>query len=346
MIQQDNQNTPEKDVSASKSETIQEPLSTSRLVPHKRRATRHNKRRGSNHHTPDPDRIRASLWVIGVVSFVLVLIAYIYLYKRGILPPWLGDLASSVSSVNGLIGGVISGGLVSLILGKTSLTSIQRILKRAYTFPSLILIVLIVAISIAIPEFINSRNLDPYIGEAKLDSNSLKFSAYSWLDDGANCSPSDQLNISGTTTHFHGLCFAQDTDYSNFIFQVTMQIISGNCGGIALRADSGSRQEYVFSVCPYGDSNPQYYFYRYDKGGPASRTIAHNTSPFIHEGQATSNVIAVQAKGSKFVLYINGKSVDDVHDSTYSEGQIGLTALSRTGSAYAVFSDPRIWVFS
>ena len=117
-MSQENKKSLDAAVSVPNSEGVQDsPSEAKSAIPEASNSMRH-----------DLSRVKATLWLYSIITVISVILAYVYLYKRGILPSWMGDLASSLSTVNGLIGGVISGGLVALA-GKSSLQYFSIILK-------------------------------------------------------------------------------------------------------------------------------------------------------------------------------------------------------------------------
>ena len=123
---------------------------------------------------------------------------------------------------------------------------------------------------------------------------------------------------------------------SNFTFEVQMQIIKGNCGGLSLRDTTELAHAYSFNVC----KNGSYQFYRYDSFS-SGQMLHSGSSSAIVTGLSQSNVIAVVANGSAFDLYINHHQVASVHDSSYSQGQFGVSAHSKTEVAYR---NAKMWI--
>ena len=117
------------------------------------------------------------------------------------------------------------------------------------------------------------------------------------------------------------LCLAQTTYFRNSVYEVKMQVVSGDCGGITFRAQFP--QFYYFLVCQDGN----YRFVRYDRDSLLNRRIiTSGVSPLIHRGLNITNKLAVVANGDTFALYINQSLLYQGQDSTYLDGQIGLLA--------------------
>lgn len=136
-------------------------------------------------------------------------------------------------------------------------------------------------------------------------------------------------------------CYPGQT-FSNFAFDVKMDIIRGDCGGMVFRLDNAAGKLYFFLVCQDGT----YGLYTYlDNTGNNIITLTSSSSSAFATGYHRSNVIAVVANHSTFTLYINGQNIDSVHDSTFTSGQIGLVASYYTATTEVAYSDARVWTF-
>ena len=138
-------------------------------------------------------------------------------------------------------------------------------------------------------------------------------------------------------------------DFSNFAFEVQMEIIAGDCGGIAFRGNSANGQYYFFRVCQnslYTFQNSQYTLLLYTGNTEDNAQILReNFLPTINTDLNQSNLIAVVANGRTLDLYVNRQRIASISDSTYSHGQIGLAALSQSGEnpTEVVYSNAKVW---
>ena len=56
------------------------------------------------------------------------------------------------------------------------------------------------------------------------------------------------------------------------------------------------------------------------------------------------NKIAVEASGSIMTFYVNEQQIDQVQDSSYTSGWIGLLAFTQSGNVTDVaYSNARLW---
>ena len=114
-----------------------------------------------------------------------------------------------------------------------------------------------------------------------------------------------------------------------------MQIISGNCGGLSLRDTMSVAHAYNFEVCQDGS----YRLNRFDNF-QAELTVTTGFSRAIVTGLGQSNVIAAVVNGGTFDLYVNNQHIASVNDSSYSQGQFGVSA---NGNSEAVYTSARMW---
>ncbi len=125
---------------------------------------------------------------------------------------------------------------------------------------------------------------------------------------------------------------------SNFTFEVQMQIIQGNCGGIVFRDAPSGGHAYLFNVCTSGPRAGYYMLANLEL--PSSTVLTTGTSTAIHTGLNQPNVLATVVNGSTFDLYINHQKVARVDDSTNSQGQL---AVFVNGAGEIVFTNARVW---
>jgi hypothetical protein len=143
--------------------------------------------------------------------------------------------------------------------------------------------------------------------------------------------------------HFSDYCLAGTTDFSNFAFEVQMQIIKGDAGGILFRVENTNPNQYY---ALYVGQDGTYFLNR--ANGADYPTLTNGTSAAINQGLNQTNVIAVVAQGNTITLYVNHHQIADVTDSNYSHGQIGFLASPQANGGHqteVVFSNARVWTF-
>lgn len=136
-------------------------------------------------------------------------------------------------------------------------------------------------------------------------------------------------------------CMAQNTNFSNFVYEVNMTITAGDCGLILFRGNASLYHYYYFHVC----QDSTYALQLYSHSGSESQDFLKGSDPIIRQGLGQTNVIAVVADNSTITLYVNHKAINQLQDSTYSQGQIGLGAENVNGPTEVVYTNARVWEF-
>ena len=147
-------------------------------------------------------------------------------------------------------------------------------------------------------------------------------------------------NDNTSTSLYSGtVCFAQNTDFSDFTFQVQTILVQGLCGGIVFRGDSKANNFDRFVIC----SNAWYDF-RQCSSGYCDVVFANGLSPAINTALGASNTLAVVANGSLITIYVNGKQIISTTDTGFSQGQIGLVTSGYNSTlTVATFRNARVW---
>ena len=159
--------------------------------------------------------------------------------------------------------------------------------------------------------------------------------------DGACTFTSSGYQINSPKTQFYYYCSSTSNTYSNFTFEVHVQITKGDCGGMIFRADTNAGKLYLFEVCTDGAYN----LYNYKNSSGDSSLLANASSPAIKSGLNQTNVLAVTAQGTTITLYVNGQKITTVTNNAYSTGQVGMVADSFNNPTGVLFSNARLWTF-
>ena len=141
-------------------------------------------------------------------------------------------------------------------------------------------------------------------------------------------------HITEPNKNFYLPCFAQSTNFSNFAFEVQATILSGSSCGIVFRADRATTHLYYFIIDRSGNFFLKVY---YDKFGNSSIVTSGNSGAINTTG---SNLIAVVAQGSTINLYVNHQLLKSLTDTTYTQGNVGVVALS----GESTFSNAKVWI--
>ncbi len=154
--------------------------------------------------------------------------------------------------------------------------------------------------------------------------------------DGGNCQFTGGVyHVSQQETDYFTGCDSRET-FSNFAFEVQMNIIKGDCGGITFRISSNGF--YYFRVC----ENGTYEVNKYNQSN-SSTTLNSTTNLAIHTGLEQQNKIAVEASGNTMTFYINEQRVDQEQDSSSTSGHIGLVGAPDNNATDVVYSNTKLW---
>ena len=142
---------------------------------------------------------------------------------------------------------------------------------------------------------------------------------------------------------FFASCFAQASNFSNFAFQVQMNILQGDRGGIIFRADSTNFKFYLFRLAQDGSYN---LFLYVDNNGSHARSLLQGNTTAMHTGQNQNNTVAVVARNANLYFYVNQQYIASISDNTFASGQIGIFADDQKNPTEVAFSNLKIWTLS
>ena len=178
---------------------------------------------------------------------------------------------------------------------------------------------------------------DPYTGTGALAFNdALSTNTSDWPTsqntEGTCAFQGGTYDIQGTKANYMEVCLNGETYFSNFVYEVSLKIVKGDCGGLAFR--SNFPLLYYFLICQDG----HYRLTRYDRDHTEQRrVIVAGLSNAIRSGYSHENTIAVVASGTTLNLYINQRFIGHFTDGAYTVGQLGLMVHT----CRVVFADAR-----
>lgn len=150
--------------------------------------------------------------------------------------------------------------------------------------------------------------------------------------------------VNDFSTNHVTTCFAANTMYSNFTYELHFQIIKGDCAGIISRASSDEKNFYAFMICQDGT-----YMFVSSVNGLLINPSKTGTSSVIAKGPYSYNTIGVVAQGNKFSFYVYNGIVSppvlifSVPDSNYSQGRIGVIVKSIHKPTQLLFIGAKVW---
>ncbi|HLH60115.1 MAG TPA: toll/interleukin-1 receptor domain-containing protein [Ktedonobacteraceae bacterium] len=160
---------------------------------------------------------------------------------------------------------------------------------------------------------------------------------YRWDDTGGCAFQNGSYDVSISTQNSYTNCLEHFTSFSNFAYQVQMQIISGDAGGMLFRANNSLSDFYRFSL----DIAQQHYNLLVVKAAGQSRPIS-NPSPLPVQLHQTYTLTVIAIKDLLY-LYANGQSLVIKSDASFQSGEIGMYAYALSDPTEVEFSDMKVW---
>jgi hypothetical protein len=186
--------------------------------------------------------------------------------------------------------------------------------------------------------YTQSTNRTPAFDSTMAFQDQANWDIYNAVGGGGCAFTGGALHSSIAQKQFYVPCFAQATNFNNFVFQVEMTIIKGDEGGLIFRANDMNSKYYYFRIGRDG-----IYSLNVSKDDKHSTPIAFDSSPTIKTGAGQMNLITVIAKGSTIYLYINKHFVNSTTDKSYSMGKIGVFAGDNRNATDVAFNNARVW---
>ena len=175
-------------------------------------------------------------------------------------------------------------------------------------------------------------------------NDSLAFNTGSGWDEnqaqgGGGCGFNNgAYHASLTPKGYYFTCIAHNTNFSNFTFQVQMQIVQGDAGGLVFRANSSTYKYYILSIGRDGT-----YFVSESKDFSHSTEIGYGQSPAFKQNLGQTNLLTLVARGNNMYFFVNKQYAGSINDGAYKSGQIGLMVDNRSGSTDIAFKNAQVW---
>jgi transcriptional regulator with XRE-family HTH domain len=137
-------------------------------------------------------------------------------------------------------------------------------------------------------------------------------------------------------------CLADETDFSDFIYQIDMATIQGGTAGIVFRVNDSQDSYYNFQISADG----HYCLYRSSSASDSSDPVlGTGWSSAIVQGYHHDNLLAVKAVGDTLSLYVNFRLLAHFQDRFYTHGNVGVYVMVTKGQSItdAVFHNARVW---
>jgi len=168
---------------------------------------------------------------------------------------------------------------------------------------------------------------------------------HNWMENtnatGGSCDfTASAYHVGESQQGYFNTCFAQNMQFKNFTYQVEMSISNGDAGGIVFRADSANTKFYYLRFEQGGYYQLRLYV---DGTGLNSRLLTSGLSSGFALNSTVTNLIAAVVRNDTIELYLNQQLLTTITDSTYSQGQIGVTAEDLNTATEVVFTNAKVW---
>ena len=156
-------------------------------------------------------------------------------------------------------------------------------------------------------------------------SDALTANVNGWANDQHCFFRTDGYHVKGNGDSWE--CFAPTDVPNDFSAQVRVkQIVGASTDGYGIvfrRASQGN--EYLFLI----DGNGHWSIQKCSASSCSILADWSSSGGVIHPGLDKENVVKVNASGSHFVFFANGKQIGRINDSSFTSGDLGLTSGAR-----------------
>ena len=111
-------------------------------------------------------------------------------------------------------------------------------------------------------------------------------------------------------------CYSRATSYTNFAYEVQMNILQAGEGGLIIRSANADQNFYYFAVKSDGSFRVAIYCSQQDT--PLATLDSGQNTTVISTGLNKPNLLAVVAQGENLDFYINHQHLTSIHDTTYT----------------------------
>ena len=195
----------------------------------------------------------------------------------------------------------------------------------------------------AIASAVAARNPYTHTGTlAFVDPLSDNSKGHRWSENATNCAfNSGAYHAIAPDARFSDYCMASNIDLSNFAFEVQMQVIKGDGGGIDFRAQNTTTTNRYYDFFIFRNGS-----YELDMVNNSVTMLKSGTTLAVNQRLNETNLVAVVAQGTSIMVYVNHQLLATVTDSTYSHGQIGVEADTYGSNGHpteVVYSNAKVW---
>jgi hypothetical protein len=134
-------------------------------------------------------------------------------------------------------------------------------------------------------------------------------------------------------------CEAQQSNFTDFTYEVQMIIVQGNAGGVFIRSQDSQSPQFSYLFLIRSDGLCGLYAVLNTASGPYFKGLVGGTITHFNRGSG-ANTIAIVARGDQIDIYVNQIGIASVVDSTYRQGGVGVIGWTNSD---VVFRNAKLW---
>jgi hypothetical protein len=282
--------------------------------------------------------LKADILLYCVFTGLAGCVAGIALNAAGLLSPLIATIASGIGALIALLAG--SWAIVEKALPKD-------IWQNARKLPVVSLSLITVIIAASLIAIYTYSSTDPYIHQGRLAFDDPLINNSKNLGWPLDTTSADRCQFveggyqaTSTQLNLDNICAARAINFANFVFEVEMTLVQGDCGGVAFRYNPGESELYYFHIC----FNQGYtLFVTTHTRNETLRSLAAGVDSTNIQRPGQPNLMAAVALNGHITVYANHHLLASVVDTTFGSGQIGVVAEDDGNPTEVLFANARIW---
>ncbi len=139
------------------------------------------------------------------------------------------------------------------------------------------------------------------------------------------------------------VCASTSNNLNNFVFQVQVNIVRGNDGGIVFSPAQGDYYKAYVTTGTSAQGTPGGLYLLYRQEGSGYHTLRYGFSRAILTGPNQTNVVTIIVDNGSFYFYDNGQFLISDSVNAFSNGSAGVSAQSDSQATDVIFSNVKIW---
>ncbi len=175
------------------------------------------------------------------------------------------------------------------------------------------------------------------------DANNWGILSTSWGGSCAFTGGAYHLALSQPHYWLWCVCASTSNHLNNFAFQVQVNIVQGNDGGIVFSPAPNNYYKAYVTTGTSAQGIPGGLYLLYRQEGSGYHTLRYGFSRAIQTGLNQANIVTVIVDNGSFYFYDNGQLLITDSVNTFSNGSAGVSAQSDNLATDVIFSNVKLW---